>query len=256
MEEEVGAIVREAVGAFESTGARVEEASVGFGHSQSELSELWEREVSVKYAATLENIRRGGMDLLGEHRGDLTPEYAELAERGRKMSAFEYKMDDVVRTKVFDAVQDVFENYDLLVTPTLSVPPFDNADNGNTVGPSEVNGEVVDPLVGWALTYPINFIGHPAASIPAGFTRDGLPVGLQIIGRRFADGDVLAASAAFEREALVRLLRQVERIACQPETSSSEMLSFIIRKRTAPGCRPSCDAMTARGPATPNSENA
>ncbi len=199
VEEEVGAIVREAVGAFESTGARVEEASVGFGHSQSELSELWEREVSVKYAATLENIKRGGMDLLGEHREDLTPEYAELAERGRKMSALEYKMDDVVRTEVFDAVQNVFENYDLLVTPTLSVPPFDNADNGNTVGPSEVNGEVVDPLVGWALTYPINFTGHPAASIPAGFTRDGLPVGLQIIGRCFADGDVLAASAAFER---------------------------------------------------------
>jgi amidase len=53
-------------------------------------------------------------------------------------------------------------------------------------------------LIGWCLTYPVNFSGHPAASIPAGMAED-LPVGMQLIGRRYADADVLAASAAFER---------------------------------------------------------
>jgi amidase/aspartyl-tRNA(Asn)/glutamyl-tRNA(Gln) amidotransferase subunit A len=115
------------------------------------------------------------------------------------MGAVEYRKDEVVRTEVFDAIQDHFDGYDLLVTPTLAVPPFDNADDGNTLGPSEVNGEEVDPLLGWCLTYPINFTGHPAASVPAGFTEDGLPVGMQMVGRRFDDGAVLAASAAFER---------------------------------------------------------
>ena len=76
--------------------------------------------------------------------------------------------------------------------------PVENRDDGNTVGPSEVNGEAVDPLIGWCLTYPVNFTGHPACSIPAGMS-DGLPVGMQIIGRRYADADVLAASAAFEQ---------------------------------------------------------
>jgi amidase len=57
----------------------------------------------------------------------------------------------------------------------------------------------VDPLIGWCLTYFVNFSGHPAASVPAGFVDDRLPVGMQLIGRRYADADVLAASAAFER---------------------------------------------------------
>jgi amidase/aspartyl-tRNA(Asn)/glutamyl-tRNA(Gln) amidotransferase subunit A len=75
----------------------------------------------------------------------------------------------------------------------------DNANDGNTVGPSSINGEEIDPLIGWCLTYFVNFTGHPAASIPAGLSQDGLPVGMQIIGRRYADADVLAASATFER---------------------------------------------------------
>jgi amidase/aspartyl-tRNA(Asn)/glutamyl-tRNA(Gln) amidotransferase subunit A len=73
----------------------------------------------------------------------------------------------------------------------------DNASDGNTVGPSMINGEAVDPLIGWCLTYFVNFTGHRAASIPG--MLDGLPVGMQIIGRRGGDADLLAASAAFER---------------------------------------------------------
>ena len=104
-----------------------------------------------------------------------------------------------IQVVVLGAIQDLFERYDLLLTPTLAVPPFDNADDGNTVGPSEINGEEVDPLLGWCLTYPINYTGHPAASVPAGFTTEGLPIGMQIVGQRFADETVLAASATFER---------------------------------------------------------
>ena len=85
------------------------------------------------------------------------------------------------------------------MSPTLSVPPFKNANDGNTLGPTEINGETVDPTIGWCMTYPINYTGNPAASIPAGLNADGLPIGMQIIGRRHADEDLLAISAAFER---------------------------------------------------------
>ena len=80
-------------------------------------------------------------------------------------------------------LQAVLERYDLIVSPTLAIPPVLNATDGNTRGPTEINGETVDPLIGWCMTYPINFTGHPAISVPAGLTREGLPVGLQIIGR-------------------------------------------------------------------------
>jgi amidase/aspartyl-tRNA(Asn)/glutamyl-tRNA(Gln) amidotransferase subunit A len=200
VEERVLSVIGEAVRAFEETGARVEVASMGLKHDQRELSSTWMREVGVRYAEITANFRKEGVvDLLGEHREDLTPQLVDLLVTGQKMSALDYRLDDVTRTEVFDAIQDLFERYDLLLTPTLAVPPFDNADDGNTVGPSEVNGEEVDPLLGWCLTYPFNFTGHPAASVPAGFTDEGLPIGMQIVGRRFADDTVLAASAAFER---------------------------------------------------------
>jgi Asp-tRNA(Asn)/Glu-tRNA(Gln) amidotransferase A subunit family amidase len=200
VEERVLSVVDEAVHALEEAGAHVEEASVGFGRDQRELCELWLREVGVRSAEIVSNLKDARVaDLLGEHREDLTPEFASLLEKGHAMGAVEYRKDEVVRTEVFDAIQDLFDVYDLLVTPTLAVPPFDNADDGNTLGPSKVNGEEVSPLLGWCLTYPVNFTGHPAASVPAGFTEDGLPIGMQIVGRRFDDGAVLAASAALER---------------------------------------------------------
>jgi amidase/aspartyl-tRNA(Asn)/glutamyl-tRNA(Gln) amidotransferase subunit A len=87
---------------------------------------------------------------------------------------------------------------DLLVTPTLACTAVPKEGDGNTVGPAEIEGRGGNPLIGWYLTCPLNFTGHPAASIPAGLA-DGLPVGMQIVGRRYADADVLAARATFER---------------------------------------------------------
>jgi amidase len=92
----------------------------------------------------------------------------------------------------------VFLDHDLLVTPTVATLPVLNGARGETVGPAEIEGVSVDPLIGWALTFLLNLTGHPAASVPAGLV-EGLPVGMQVIGRRQDDGAVLRASAAVER---------------------------------------------------------
>jgi amidase len=195
----VADIVRNAVQAFEQAGAHVEEIKIGINRPQKELSDLWCRLIMPLNLQTLEGFRNSGIDILKDHRDDLPPEYLSWVDRGYKISALEFFRDQAIRSEIYDAFQGVLNRYRLLITPTLACLPVDNATDGNTKGPDRIDGEEVDPLIGWCLTYPVNFTGHPAASIPTGLAAGNLPVGMQIIGRRYADADVLAASAAFER---------------------------------------------------------
>jgi amidase len=194
----IASVVAQAVRAFEEAGAIVEPIRLGIRQNQRELSDAWSRLIMPLNLGTFEAVKAAGLDLLGQHREDFPPEYLHWIEIGQKMTISDLLHDQAIRSEVFDAIQGAFGKYDLIVTPTLAAMPVPNRDDGNTVGPSQVNGEAVDPLIGWCLTYPVNFTGHPAASIPAGEV-GGLPVGMQIIGRRYADADVLAASATFEK---------------------------------------------------------
>ncbi|HKW95532.1 MAG TPA: amidase [Methylomirabilota bacterium] len=98
------------------------------------------------------------------------------------------------REEFWTDVQRFLARFDLLITPTVAVPPFEVG----RPGLNEINGQPASPL-GWApFCFPFNLTGQPAATVPVGFTGAGLPVGLQIVGRRHADHTVLAASAAFE----------------------------------------------------------
>lgn len=195
----VAEVVASAVRAFEEAGASVEEVTLGIQRDQRELSDLWCRSIMLPNVETLENMKLAGIDLLGDHRDDFPPEYLRWVEEGYRMTLAEIAHDQQLKTEIYDAIQGVFADYDLLVTPTLADVAVKNADDGNTVGPRQVNGVDVDPLIGWCLTYFTNFSGHPSASIPAGLTKEGLPVGMQLIGKRYADATVLTASAVFEQ---------------------------------------------------------
>jgi amidase/aspartyl-tRNA(Asn)/glutamyl-tRNA(Gln) amidotransferase subunit A len=187
------------VRALEAAGAHVEEVELAMPADQLELSHLWSRLITPLNLDSIEDLAAQGIDLMGEHRDQLPPAYLEWMELGLRASARDVARDQTLRTGVLDAITAVFENHDLLVSPTNAALPVENAPvAGETVGPSEINGVEVDPLIGWCLTYAINYTGHPAASVPAGLA-DGLPVGLQIVGRLGADVDVLAASAVLER---------------------------------------------------------
>jgi len=198
IESAVAGVVAEAVRGFVDAGATVETVRVGIKRSQHELSDLWNRMIMPLNISGLEGLKAGGIDLMRDHPEDLPPEYRHWIEVGYGLSAMDVWNDMVMRTEVYDAIESVLQRYDLLVTPTLACLPVKNAGDGNTLGPTQINGEEVDPLIGWCLTFLTNFSGHPSASIPAGLS-GGLPVGMQIIGRREADVDVLGASAAFER---------------------------------------------------------
>jgi amidase len=196
---QVAETVRNAVKVFEQAGAHVEEVKFGITRDQRELSDLWSRLILPSNIDTFENFKAQGIDILKDHRDDLPPQYIEWLEQGYKMNVLDMNRDQHMRTEIYDAIQNVLNKFDLIITPTVASLPVDNSNDGNTLGPTQINGVEVDPLIGWCLTYFTNFTGHPSASIPAGLSKENLPIGMQIIGRRYADTDVLAASAAFER---------------------------------------------------------
>ena len=194
----IATAVADAIRAFEQAGAHVEEIDLRLPYDQSELSDLWYRQIMMVNIDAVENFKNLGVDLLADHRDDLPQPYVAWIERMYASTIAELSRDHSVRTAIYDALQGVFDSYDVLVTPTVTGMPVPNGDDGATPGPSSVNGVEVDPMIGWCPTYLTNFTGNPAASVPVG-SDNGMPIGMQIMGRRGADTDVLAASAAFER---------------------------------------------------------
>ncbi len=116
-----------------------------------------------------------------------------VADRGLKLSAVDFVKAILERNAVYQQVRAVFERYDLLLTPTLAVAPF-------PVGRNRPNQPDGDGELRWSpFTYIFNLTGHPAISVPCGRTKEDLPVGLQIVGRRYADLTVLQAARAWEQ---------------------------------------------------------
>ena len=198
VEPEVAEIVERAALRFREAGAFVEPVRFSLSRSAYSLAETWCRSICVDTAIELERGRRDGFDLIGDHREDLPPAFIEWNERVAKGGLMDYYDFNLVRTELLDALEDVFENYDLILSPTTACLPVKNAADRDTVGPREIAGRPVEPLIGWCETFLVNFTGHPAASVPAGLSRDGLPVGMQLIGKKFRDADLLAAARTFE----------------------------------------------------------
>ena len=132
--------------------------------------------------------------LVARERPRLDPGFVEYTDRGADLSALDYLAAQAERDLLVSAIARVCEQYDLLITPTLAVPPFPHGQR-----PQSVNGKAISGMNWLSFTYPFNLTGNPAASLPCGWTADGLPVGLQMVGPRFADQQVLSAAATFER---------------------------------------------------------
>ena len=180
---EVAALIRDAVRAFDELGCVVEEVKPGFADSHDLIRCLWSAHEAGNYAQYLQ-----------EWRDRMDPGLVACIEDGLQYSMVEYVEARGQKLAYWDTVRPLFEKFDLLLTPTLSVAAFPVG----RLNPEHWPQHAWD-WIGWAsFSYPFNFTGQPAASVPAGFTPAGLPVGLQIVGRRFADLTVLQAAAAFE----------------------------------------------------------
>ena len=196
---EIERIVTEAAYKFEQAGAHVDRVHFGFKHTSDEFADLWCRSISIDTSLDLYYWKKAGLDLVGDHREELPEEFIYWNEKAFNSSVLDYRLFNDMRTEILDCQEKIFEDYDLILSPVTVCPPVKNADDMNTKGPEFVNGVKTEQLIGFCETFLVNFTGNPAASIPAGLTSEGLPVGLQIIGKKFRDEDVLAASYAFEQ---------------------------------------------------------
>lgn len=199
VEPEVADIVHKAAIRFSEAGAVVEPVHFHISRGHMELAQVWCRMINVTTVNVVERIKKSGIDLLGSYRDDIPPELANAIEIAYRENYLDYGYYDQVRTEIYDALCDVFEKYDLIISPTVACNPVLNTHDRNTLGPEMINGERVERSIGYCMTYFMNFTGHPAASIPAGLSQGGFPVGMQIIGKKYHDMDVLTASAAFEQ---------------------------------------------------------
>lgn len=185
---EVARITEVAARSFESElGCEVEATDPGFESPRSWFAILW----TMVYALRLEAF-------LPEWESRMDPDLVKLIKSAERFGPTDYGRALAQRFALWDTTRKFFDQYELLLTPTLPIPPF-AVWRGAPEGIAEVDG-ALPPFPEWLpFTYPWNLTGQPAATVPCGFTRDGLPVGLQIVGRRFADVTVLRAAAAFEQ---------------------------------------------------------
>jgi aspartyl-tRNA(Asn)/glutamyl-tRNA(Gln) amidotransferase subunit A len=183
VEPQVITALKKSVAAFRAMGWEVEEASPGF----PDPFDMFTTTVRA------ENYVVAG-ELLAEHGHLFDPWQRTFVEVSAGITALDYLRAEQARAKLCIQLAAFFDKYDLLITPTVPLPPFPI---GSRI--KEIAGRTIH-VIGWMVfTYPFNLTGNPAASIPCGWTADGLPMGMQIIGRRFADDVVLQASAAFEK---------------------------------------------------------
>jgi aspartyl-tRNA(Asn)/glutamyl-tRNA(Gln) amidotransferase subunit A len=174
----------------EELGSHVEEADPDWEDSHQAEELIW---------STVMGLGAHDFFMLLESPADMDPHLRALMDRGSRVSAWDFYRAAVgLRGQLYQAMRVLFERFDLLLTPTIAVEPFAHPE-GQAPGPETVAGRPVDRFSGWFLTYPFNLTGHPAISVPCGFSKGGLPVGLQIVAPRHADAAAFAAAAAWER---------------------------------------------------------
>lgn len=180
---EVLELVRAAIPVFEEMGCHVEEVD----HVIDDPLELFMAEFFAGAGTRLRPVLENNRDLLD-------PAVADTLDMALGQTMGDYYQSVFRRYDLRTQIAEFFSKYDLLLTPTIPVLPFDA---GHNLPPGY---EDAPNMFTWiAYTYPFNLTGVPAASIPCGFSKEGLPVGLHIVGQHLGEEKIFAAAAAFEQ---------------------------------------------------------
>jgi amidase len=175
---------------FESLGCIVEQAEPDFGGADEAFRVLRALSFHQQHAAKA-----------AQYRTQIKATVLEEVDRGASLTGPEINNAEAIRSALYHRVGEFFGKYEFFVLPVAQVPPFDIDQPFVT----EIEGRRMSTYIDWMRSsYYISVLHNPAISVPAGFTAEGLPVGLQIVGRHHDDWGVLQMAHAFEEAAAVR----------------------------------------------------
>ena len=184
VDQEVAEICEKAAKRFEQLGCIVEEAHPDFSDVQ-DIFQTW-RAMSFYV---------GKKALLDTNKDLLKPEVVWNIERAAEITVDDFARVELARARYLNRAVTFFEEYDLLLSPATVVPPYPVEQRFV----AELGDHKFSNYVEWlSIAYAITITGHPALSVPAGFTKDGLPVGLQIVGGPRGEANLLSAANLYE----------------------------------------------------------
>jgi aspartyl-tRNA(Asn)/glutamyl-tRNA(Gln) amidotransferase subunit A len=181
---DVAALVKAAVARFSELGAIVEEVKTPWAAEGPELIRFF-------WSAHMTRLQPH----LAKWESQMDPGLVACIKDSQNVTVTQYQAMRERKMVYVANIQRFFQNWDFLLTPSVSVAAFP----AEKLMPDHWPTHPWDWVMWAEFSYPFNMSWNPAASVPCGFTEDGLPVGLQIVGKRFDDLGVLQASAAFEQ---------------------------------------------------------
>ncbi len=183
---EVSSVIESVLPILEEYGAKIVEVPIDFGLDLRELisffNRMWYAGLATAYG-----------DLYDRNPASFGSSVATMIDEGRSISAVELRRTEELRTVIWNKLQHIYSEYDALLSPVLGVTAFPY----DIEGPDRINGKDAAPISDWMMTQLYNCTGHPAASIPAGFS-GGLPVGLQASASKFNDSILLRIANVIE----------------------------------------------------------
>jgi len=180
---EVEKAVMDSIQKFETIGWEIEGIKMRLRHVYKAFATL----ATAGFAHDLKKYLKNSKDLF-------EPDFLKMIEAGLGYAATDYKQAEAIREKVYETFYQLFKKYDVLITPATGIPAITTEERF----PAKIAGRGVTPAEWFSFSFPFNLTGLPAASIPCGWSSGGLPIGMQIVGKRRDEATVLQVSKAFE----------------------------------------------------------
>lgn len=194
--------IKDAIDVFarrlEDMGAYVEPVEFKFIHSIEQIIECWSWSISIDTYLDIDNWLKEGFDLLGSHESELYKEFIHFQKEAFKFDIFKFREFNEIRTEILDNFENVFDNYDFIVSPVTSCTPLKLSNEGDIINKNYLLSDQLLNHISFSECLLVNFIGYPACSIPIMLLDNNLPIGAQIIGKQYADKSIFRLSKFYE----------------------------------------------------------